>query len=349
MHHIASDGWSIGVLIREVAALYESFRLGQSSTLDEPALQYGDFAVWQRGWLQGDVLQSQLDYWSSRLAGVPTLELPTDRPRPPVPSHRGAQRSTLLPTALVSEIQALGRKEGVTLFMTLLSAFQTLLYRYSGLTDIAVGSPIAGRTRSELEDLIGFFVNTLVLRGDLSGDPSFRTLLSAHAPGRRSGPTAHQDLPFEQLVGILHPDRDASRSPLFQVMFALQNAPMALPTSSELELTLLDTTSGTSKFDLTLNVSDSEDGLLASMEYSSDLFEASTIDRMLGHFKTLLEAAVANADQPVSDLTMLTETERQALIGSGGPSVPADLDGLSAEELDDLLQQLESDDHAQFG
>jgi amino acid adenylation domain-containing protein len=348
MHHIASDGWSIGVLIREVAALYESFRLGQSSTLDEPALQYGDFAVWQRGWLQGDVLQSQLDYWSSRLAGVPTLELPTDRPRPPVPSHRGAQRSTLLPTALVSEIQALGRKEGVTLFMTLLSAFQTLLYRYSGLTDIAVGSPIAGRPRSELEDLIGFFVNTLVLRGDLSGDPSFRTLLR-RVRQDALGAYAHQDLPFEQLVGILHPDRDASRSPLFQVMFALQNAPMALPTSSELELTLLDTTSGTSKFDLTLNVSDSEDGLLASMEYSSDLFEASTIDRMLGHFKTLLEAAVANADQPVSDLTMLTETERQALIGSGGPSVPADLDGLSAEELNDLLQQLESDDHAQFG
>ena len=251
MHHAISDGWSIGILIREVSVLYESFLNGESSPLPELPIQYADYAVWQRNWLQGPILDAQLGYWTQQLAGLPDLELPTDRPRTLVASQRGAERSTTLPKATLDAVRALGRHEGATLYMTLLAAFQVLLHRLSGQEDFAVGSPIAGRTHPELESLIGFFVNTLVMRADLSGDPGFRQLL------RRVRQTAieaytHQDLPFERVVSIAQSDRDMSRAPLFQVMFAFQNAPMPPLRSSDLSLAPLTLTSETSKFDLTL-------------------------------------------------------------------------------------------------
>ena len=259
MHHIASDGWSIGVLVREVAALYDAFLAGHPSPLPEPTIQYADYAAWQRAWLQGDALKALLDFWSGQLAGVPTLELPADRPRPPSMSGRGGTRSIVVPKAVVDELKVLGRKEGATLFMALLSAFQALLHRYTGQTDIVVGSPIAGRTRSELEELIGFFVNTLVLRGDLSGDPSFREILGRIRKAALDA-YAHQDLPFEQLVGALHPGRDASRTPIFQVMFALQNGPCRRRSGAGLDLEIVDTMSGTAKFDLTLFATETRRG-----------------------------------------------------------------------------------------
>ena len=232
MHHIISDGWSLGVLIREVSALYEAFLQGEPSPLPEPPIQYADYAAWQRDWLQGEGLQVAARLLEAQLAGLPAGA--AHRPAPAArPSQRGGERSTTLPKTTLEAVRALGRQEGATLYMTLLAAFQVLLHRYSGQDDIAVGSPIAGRTRPELEGLIGFFVNTLVLRGDLSGDPGFRELL------RRIRRTAieayaHQDLPFEKLVTVAQPDRDSGRSPLFQVMFAVQNAPLPALQSPEL-------------------------------------------------------------------------------------------------------------------
>jgi hypothetical protein len=337
MHHAISDGWSIGVLIREVSAFYESFRLGEPSPLPEPTIQYADYAVWQRNWLQGAVLEAQLDYWTDQLADVPVLELPTDRPRPPVACQRGGERSMSLPKTTLEAVRALGRHEGATLYMTLLAAFQVLLHRYSGQEDIAVGFPIAGRTRPELEGLIGFFVNTLVIRGDLSRDPGFRELL------RRIRRTAieaytHQDLPFEKLVTIAHPDRDACRTPLFQVMFALQNAPLPALRAPELLLTPLDPTSGSSKFDLTLFATEVPEGLRLTMEYSTDLFDAATVDRMLAHYRILIEEIIAHPDQPIGALRMLTEEERrQVLVGwnaAANDDLAAEFDGLEDDDLD---------------
>ncbi|HWE39205.1 MAG TPA: condensation domain-containing protein, partial [Isosphaeraceae bacterium] len=343
MHHIISDGWSIGVLVREVGAIYDAFASGHPSPLPEPPLQYVDYAVWQREWLQGDVLQAQLDYWKDTLGGVPSLELPADRPRPAVLGHRGGELRLALPKELVEGLRALGKKEGVTPFMTLLAAFQALLHRYSGQDDFAIGTPIAGRTRPEVEDLIGFFVNTLVLRGDLKGDPSFRALLGRVKRSALSA-YAHQDLPFEQLVGVLHPDRDPSRSPLFQVMFALQNAPLPALESPGLTMTPLPTESGTAKFDLTMYVTESDEGLGLALEYNTDLFDPATIERMLGHFRTLLEGIVADPDQTVAMLPMLSEAERRRMLGqSGDPDedeAGTDLDGLSDEELDALMTDL---------
>jgi amino acid adenylation domain-containing protein len=338
MHHIASDGWSIGVLIREVAALYDAFREAKVSPLPEPTLQYADYAAWQRGWLQGDALRAQLDYWRGQLSGVPILELPTDRPRPQAMSYRGGSRTIVVPKEVLDELKALGRKEGSTLFMTLLAAFQTLLHRYTGQDDIPVGSPIAGRTRSELEGLIGLFVNTLVLRGDLSGDPSFRTLLG-RVRKAALGAYAHQDIPFEVLVGELHPDRDPGRSPLFQVMFALQNAPLPVPSGGGLELEPIDTMSGTAKFDLTLFATETPEGLRLLMEYATDLFDAPTIDRMLGHLATLLRSIVADPDAAVGSLPMMSEAERRLLLGQDDKS-GLDPEAQPGDDLDALLHEL---------
>jgi non-ribosomal peptide synthetase component F len=240
-------------------------------------------------------------------------------------------------------LQSLGRKEGATLYMTLLAGFQVLLHRYSGQATVAVGSPIAGRTRSELEGLIGFFVNTLVLRGDLAGDPSFREFVG-RVRQAALGAYAHQDLPFEQLVGVLHAERDASRTPLFQAMFALQNAPLPMPAGQRLELEVLDTASGTAKFDLTLVATEVEDGLTLMMEYATDLFDAATIDRMLGHLRTLLESIAAQPDRPVGSLAMLTAGERQALLGQSDGEAGLDLDALSDDEIDSLLSDFDSED-----
>jgi amino acid adenylation domain-containing protein len=313
-HHIASDGWSTGVLWRELGLLYAAAAAGRPPALPALPIQYADYAVWQRQWLQGDVLAAQLAYWRARLAGAPaSLELPTDRPRPAAQTIRGGHRTRTLPPALRAALEALGRQAGATLFMTLLAAFQTLLARYTGQEEIVVGSPIAGRTRVETEGLIGFFVNTLVLRTDLAGNPPFRELLGRVREGCL-GAYAHQELPFEKLVEELQPARSLSQSPLFQVMFILQNAPrtpLALP---GLTLTPFRIESGTAKFELSLAVTATEAGLETAAEYNADLFDAATIDRLLGHYQTLLEGIVAAPDRPIGALPLLTAAERHQLL-----------------------------------
>ena len=313
-HHIICDGWSRGVLIRELAALYEVFSSGKPSPLPELPIQYADFAVWQRQWLQGEVLEAQLTYWKQQLAGSPpVLELPTDRPRPSVQTFQGATQSLMLPKDLTEALKDLSQQEDATLFMTLLAAFKTLLYRYTGQEDILVGTPIANRNRSEIERLIGFFVNTLVMRTDLGETPSFRELLSRVRKVALEA-YARQDLPFEYLVDELQLERDLSHAPLFQVMFVFGNTPMSALELPDLTMSLLETDSGTAKFDLTLSMRENEQGLIGDLEYNTDLFDKSTIARMLTHFQTLLEGVVANPDQRLADLPLLTEAERQQLL-----------------------------------
>jgi amino acid adenylation domain-containing protein len=314
MHHIVSDGWSTGILVREVATLYVAFCAGGSSPLPILPIQYADFAHWQRQWLQGEVLETQIAYWKEQLAGAPAqIDLPTDHPRPAVQTFRGAHQSLVLPKHLQEGFKALSRQEGVTQFMTLLAAFKVLLYRYTSQDDLIVGTPIANRNRLETEGLIGFFVNALVLRTDLSGNPGFRELL------RRVGEVClgaygHQDLPFDRLVEELHVKRDLSRNPLFQVMFVLHNASLRTVELPGLTLSPVEGDSETAHFDLTLQILDTEQGLTAAFVYNTDLFEAATIARMLDHFQTLLEAIVADPEQRLSDLPLLTETERQQLL-----------------------------------
>jgi amino acid adenylation domain-containing protein/thioester reductase-like protein len=314
IHHIIADGWSYGVLLGELGPLYNAFTAGQPSPLPELPVQYADYAVWQREWLQGDTLQSQLDYWKAQLAGAPPLlELPTDRPRPPAQTYRGAYQSAVLPKSLAQQLEALGRREGATLFMTLLAAFDALLHRYTDQGDIVVGSPIANRSRPEVEGLIGLFANTLVLRADLRGDPTFRELLH-RVRELALGAYDHQDVPFERLVEELQPERNLSYHPLFQVMFVLQNAPLPPLDVAGLTLSYLDVHRGASAFDITLMMADTDDGLEVFIEYNTDLFDAPTIARMLGHFQTLLEGIVANPNRRVSELPMLTQEELHTLL-----------------------------------
>jgi len=314
LHHIVSDGWSMGVLYRELSALYQAFANEEPSPLADLPIQYADFAVWQRDWLRGEVLENQLSYWKKQLGGIPAvLNFPTDRPRPARQSYRGARQSIELSSELTQRLKTLSRKEGVTLYMTLLAAFQTLLHRYTGQDDIVVGSPIANRNRIEIEGLIGFFVNTLVLRTDHSGNPAFREVL------RRVRETAleayaHQDLPFEKLVEELRPDRDLSRSPLFQAMFVFQNAPVGELNCKGLNVSPMRMAGETTKFDLTLSVNEGAPGLRAGLQYRTDLFDDATITRFLGHFKMLLEGIVANPEQRISDLPILNEAERHQLL-----------------------------------
>jgi len=310
MHHIVSDGWSTGVFIQEMATLYQAFSAGQPSPLPELLIQYADFAIWQREWLQGEVLDAQLAYWKEQLRDAPAvLDLPTDRPRPPIQTYKGATESFTLSESLTAALQALSREEGSTLFMTLLAAFDTLLYRYTGQKDIVVGSPIANRNRSEIEGLIGFFVNTLVLRTGLSGNPTFRELLG-QVREMTLGAYAHQDVPFEMLVDELQPERDLSRTPLFQVMFVLQNAPMPLQGQSGLTFSPLEVDSRTAKFDLTLFMVETAQGLSGAWEYNTDLFDGDTMRRLVGHFQVLLEGIVADPNRRLSELPLLTDAER---------------------------------------
>lgn len=313
MHHIVADGWSLGVLIRELGTLYSAFIAGQPSPLTQLPIQYADFTDWQRQWLQGEVLSTQLAYWRQQLDDLPILNLPTDRPRPPVQSHRGATQYLQLPHRLSQELESLSQQQGVTLFITLLTAFQTLLYRYTGQEDIAVGSPIANRNRREIEGLIGFFVNTLVLRTNLSGNPTFWELLQ-RVREMALGAYAHQDLPFERLVEELQPQRDLSHMPLFQVMFALQSAPTPALELPGLKVSFLEVENKTAKFDLTLHIENSEQGLKGSLEYNTDLFNAATITRMLEHFQLLLEGIVAAPEQQLSDLPLLSASELHQLL-----------------------------------
>ena len=285
IHHIVCDAWSTGVLLKELTALYKAFCAGKPSPLLELPVQYSDFAVWQRQWLQSEFLETQLNYWKQQLADSPAiLELPTDRPRPPVQTYRGSKELFKIDLDLTQQIKALSQHLGTTLFTTLLAAFQTLLYRYSRQQDIVVGSPFANRNRSEIEDLIGFFANTLVLRTNFADNPSFTELL---AQVRQTTLKAyeHQDVPFEQVVEALQPERSLSHSPLFQVMFVLQNAPMGELELPGVTLSELHPESTIAKFDLYLSMTETDQGLVGSWEYNTDLFDGSNIERMAGHFQ----------------------------------------------------------------
>jgi amino acid adenylation domain-containing protein len=314
IHHIISDGWSVGVFVRELAALYEAYTAGRSSPLQELSIQYADFAAWQRDWLQGGRLEEQLSYWKTQLSDAPPLlELPTDRPRPPVQSYKGAHETLLLCESLSRSLKELSRREGATLFMTLLAAFSTLLYRYSGQRDILVGTPIANRNRAETENLIGFFVNTLIFRTRLSEQMTFRELLCQVRETALEA-YAHQDLPFEKLVEELQPERSLSHSPVFQVMLDLQNAPMRDLELQGLRLTPLPFDSRMAKFDLILTVGETDGRLSGQLEYNTDLFDAATVRRMARHLEHLLETAVSNADEQVSRLPLLTDDERHQIL-----------------------------------
>ncbi|WNG56867.1 amino acid adenylation domain-containing protein [Archangium gephyra] len=314
MHHIVSDGWSIGVLVREVAALYEAFSRGLPSPFPELLIQYADYASWQRQWLEGEVLNEQLHWWRQQLAGAPkTLELPTDKPRPAVQSFRGARVPVQLSKELSERLLQLCQREGVTPFMALLAAFQLLLSRYSHQDDVCVGSPIAGRRHAEHEGLIGFFVNTLVLRARFAGATSFRELLH-QVRETTLGAFAHQDIPFEKLVEELQPQRDLSRSPLFQVIFALQNAPMPEMALPGLKLRPLEVENRVTKCDASLILTPSENGFHGFFEYATDLFEHSTVSRMMGHFVALLEAALSHPGSLLSELPLISEAERQQVL-----------------------------------
>ncbi|HEY7817324.1 MAG TPA: condensation domain-containing protein, partial [Vicinamibacteria bacterium] len=314
MHHIVADGWSMGVLTREVGALYHAFSRGLPSPLPELNVQYADFASWQREWLEGEVLREEIDHWKAQLEGTPPLELPTDRPRPAVSTFRGGKHLFALPASVASRLHRLRFDREHTLFMVLLAAFQTLLSRYTGQADVAVGTPIANRTRSETESLIGFFVNTLVLRTDLSGNPSFRELLQ-RVRSVCIDAYAHQDLPFEKLVDALNPERDMSRHPLVSVMFALQNAPLPvvqLPTGVTLQA--VESDSRSAKFDLLVSTWTRQGGLFGFVEYSADLFDSSTIARMFGHFATLVAGLSEDPEARLSDPSLLTAAERHQLL-----------------------------------
>ena len=313
LHHIVTDGWSSGVLARELSVLYGAYCRGEPSPLPELPVQYADYAVWQREWLQGAVLDEQLGYWKRALAEMPALELPADRPRPAVTSYRGGRVALELGDELTRALKELGRREGATLFMTLLAAFQVLLYRYSGQTDVAVGVPIAGRTRPELEGLIGFFVNTLVLRGDLSGAPSFREHLG-QVRERALEAYAHQDLPFEKLVEELAPKRDLSRNPLVQVCINLVNIPGANLQLDGLTVEPRPENHTSVKFDLTLRVEEVPGRLHAFFEYSMDLFDHSTIERLAGNLRVLLDGIVADPEKAISLLPLLTQVQRHQVL-----------------------------------
>jgi len=314
MHHIISDGWSFDIFFRELAELYEAFSTNKPSPLPELPIQYADFAHWQRQWLQGEVLESQLNYWKQQLGGsLPILQLPTDYPHPPVQTYPGAYRSLELPLNLTQALKTLSQQEGVTLFMTLLAAFQILLSRYSGQEDIIVGIPITGRNQVETEGLIGFFVNSLAIRTNLSGNPTFRQLLS-QVREVTLGAYDHQDLPLEKLTEEIRPERDFSRSPLFQVMFAFQNTPSQPWELPGLIITPLEIHNGTSKFDLTLDLKETSEGIKGGIEYNTDLFKAETITRMLGHFQALLEGIVAKPEQCFSDLPLFIAAEQHQIL-----------------------------------
>ncbi|RYZ40511.1 MAG: amino acid adenylation domain-containing protein, partial [Myxococcaceae bacterium] len=326
LHHIVSDGWSLGVLVREMTALYEAFRHGQTPSLPELPVQYADFSVWQRGWLQGDVLEAQLGWWKQQLAGAPhALDLPIDKPRPAVATQRGGAVPVHLPSALAEKVEALAQREGATPFMVLLAAFQTVLHRYSGQDDVLVGSPIANRRHAETEGLIGFFVNTLVLRGSFSARPSFRQLV-AQVRTTTLGAYEHQDIPFERLVESLQTTRDLSRTPLFQVMFALQNAPLPELVLPGLSVKAADIGGrGTSQFELSLDLNREADGFVGLIDYATDLFERSTVERLIQHLRVLLESALERPDAPLADLSFVGTEERQRLLGDLGGTV-ADFD-----------------------
>ena len=313
LHHIVSDGWSRGVFLHELTAIYGAFREGRPSPLPPLAVQYADFAVWQRGWLRDEALEAQLSYWRRQLESVPPLEMPLDRPRPTVQRFRAGRVAIHLPPALAESLRQLAGSQGVTLYMALLAGFEALVHRYTGQEDFALGSPIANRNRAEIEGLIGFFVNSLVLRVRLDGDPTFRELL-ARVREVSLQAYAHQDLPFEKLVEELQPERSLSRNPLFQVVLALQNAPVGTLELPGLTLSPLGPEGGATRFDLEVHLWDLPDGLRGMALYDRDLFDATTIARLVSHLERELSAAVAGPGRPLSELELLTGPERVQLL-----------------------------------
>ena len=285
MHHINADGWSLGIVVREMSMLYASIDAGIPSQLQELPIQYADYSMWQREWLAGGILEQQLEYWKKQLAGVAPLELPTDHPRPSIQSYRG------FPPVLTQKLRELSQRESVSLYMTLLAAFQVLLYRYSGQQDLTVGSPIAGRTKRETEDLVGLFINTLVLRADLSGKPAFDEFLK-RVRNVALEAYAHQEVPFEKLVEALVSERDLSRAPLFQVLLTLQAAAHseARLGAAKLETYLIDT--DTSKFDITLVMNENASEINCMWDYATDLFDESTMEQMIANYQALLASIV---------------------------------------------------------
>ncbi|GJD16857.1 hypothetical protein RIVM261_018130 [Rivularia sp. IAM M-261] len=314
MHHIITDGWSCGVFLRELSTLYGAFSTNQSSPLPELPIQYADFAVWQRASIQGEFLATQLNYWKQQLKGeLPVLQLPTDRPRPNVSTFTGAKQYFTFSTVLTNALKQLSQQADTTLFMSLLAAFNILLYRYTDQEDILIGSPIANRNRAELEGMLGLFVNTLMLRNNLSGNPSFREFLH-RVREMTLDAYAHQDLPFEILVEELQPERDLSRNPLYEVMFVLQNTPSSVQEVPGLTLRTLDFDSGTAQLDIFLSMSESKEGLTGCLEYNTDIFDSTTITQFIKNFQTLLENIVANPEQHLSELSLLSPSEQEQLL-----------------------------------
>ncbi|HEX4961842.1 MAG TPA: condensation domain-containing protein, partial [Thermoanaerobaculia bacterium] len=331
LHHIISDGWSMGIFLREIKALYEAFLAGMPSPLPELPVQYLDFAMWQRRSVEQGALQADLAYWKERLAGAPPLlDLPTDRPRPAVQSLVGAARAFAMPARLAHPLGAVGQSVGATLFITLLAAFQVLLSRYSGQQDLCVGAPIAGRQLLETEGLIGFFANTLVIRGDLSGDPSFREFL-AQVRERVLEAYSHQQLPFDHLVEVVQPERSLQHSPLFQVMLAFQNTASSLWEGDSNDA--LGVGTGTSKFDLTLAVAEEGGNLRGAVEYSTDLFDASTIARLSLHLLLLTEEIARDSGRRLADLPLLTAGERAQLLAEWNDTARSYAEPRSLHEL----------------
>lgn len=331
-HHIISDGWSMAIFIREMRSLYRSFCRGETASLPEMKIQYADFAMWQRDWLRGEVLEEQLSYWKTQLKPpVPELKLPVDFARPAYRTYEGALHSAVFSSDILSAIEQFSRDQGCTPFMVMLAAFQFLLHRYSGQEDIIVGADIANRNRTETEDLIGFFVNMLVLRTDLSGDPTIKELLHRV---RRTAMDAysHQDVPFERIVADLQPERSLNRNPLFQVLIVLQNMPSEGVGIEELQVTTLDLPHRLAKFDLTLTLEETDGSLLVSMEYSTELFKEETIVRMVRHYENLLRRITCNADVPLSAVDLLS--------GGEMPDAAMVETQLSRRDLESILLQL---------
>jgi len=320
IHHIACDGWSMGVLFRELTALYHAFSTNSPTHLAELPIQYADFSCWQRQYLTKTKLQKQLIYWQEKLTDVPVLfDFPTDHPRPLIQTYRGTSQNFKISKDQTNQLQRLSQQSGATLFMTLLTAFVSLLGRYSNSDDVVVGSPIANRTNREIEPLIGCFINTLVLRSDISGNPSFQGLLTRVKQVALEA-YDHQDIPFEQLVDALQPERNLSNNPLFQIMFILQNTPKIDFELPGLNISPFEIKNDTAKFDLTLSVTETVQGLDGRLEYNTDIFEAATISRMIGHFQVLLDAIIAQPNLPISSLPLLTEQERQQLLVEWNPT-----------------------------
>jgi Condensation domain/AMP-binding enzyme len=330
MHHILCDSWSIGLLVWELTSLYTAFSQGKPSPLTELSIQYADYAIWQREWLSGNVLTDQLEYWKKQLADISILQLPTDHPRPLLQTYRGATRKFFIDGGTYLSLKNLSQHEAVTLFMTLLAAFDILLHYYSGLEDIVVGIPISNRNRGELARVIGFFVNTLVLRNRICGNLTFRELI-ANVRETALAAYAHQDLPFERLVEELHPERDTSRNPLFQVVFqhiSPLNSSGVRP-EQMLDVNRVDT--GTAKFDLRLDLLERSAGIDGFFEYSTDLFEAATIDRMVEHFQRLLRCITANPDQRISKFAIMGGAEESRIVTEWNRT-EADLAGICVHE-----------------